>query len=119
MHETRYNHSDRIRQLQEFISAVDELCDFLPACGEFAAAVPAFRKYRARAEQLLSQNFTQTDLNELSNAVVPVINLHKDWLPRMVKTEDGWKEPEYYPVLESLHDKVMTLAFSLRVLGYY
>ncbi|WP_141230175.1 hypothetical protein [Pseudomonas sp. Irchel 3A5] len=119
MAEYRYTSADRLSQLKTLESALTELIRVINSTPAMTY-VDDYRLALAKTVELQKEGFNQNQLSALARGIPDVFNRHKEWIPPMHQIETGeWVEHEWWKLLDEKLQPVLSLAKTLKTLGYY
>jgi hypothetical protein len=113
-----YSHDEKHSQLLELVSALEILLASPELFEHYPESVRNFTECLRLARSLVDRGFTQEQLSELSRTFMPVLWAHPHWNPPLIQSEDGtWREPDWYPRFEKIHERATTAVQQLLVLS--
>ncbi|WP_339080812.1 hypothetical protein [Pseudomonas sp. TMP9] len=116
-----FTNSEREGQILKLIAALEELTACLNKTGLYQAELIQYQTAIEQAQHLLSAGFSQAELGNLNRQVPNLFWLHREWSPPLEKNPDGpgFRESEWFKLLEPLEQNVVSAAAVLRQVGEY
>lgn len=109
-----YSLAEKKNQLLELIKNIEAQNGILKKNDYQTDLIPQFEKIISDAMKLLSDGFTQDSLTSIALSIPSVIYLHKEWIPPLIQTENGYSEPEWFNELEIVNSKIQSLILEIR-----
>lgn len=113
-----YTAAEKRAQLEQFVTSLREAIGVADVATNQDINLEPLRKCLVQAETLLCNGFDRDSLKELAQSFTPVIWVHKEWLPPLIRSADGsLAEPEWFARMSDAHGRAEQLALELRAYG--
>jgi hypothetical protein len=116
-----FTNAERENQILKLIAALKALIAGLNKAGLYPDERIQYQAAIEEAQHLLSSGFSQAELGNLNRQVPGLFWLYKEWSPTLEKNPDGpgFREPEWFKLLEPLEQNAVNAAAVLRQVGEY
>lgn len=113
-----YSAAEQRARLEQFVTSLRKAIAAAEVTTNQVINLEPLRECLVQAETLLCNGFDRDSLKKLAQSFTPVIWVHKEWLPPLIRNADGsFAEPEWFVRMSDAHGRAEQLALELRAYG--